>query len=44
MAFSDKAVPEWISEVKEKYGKADTKYACVGYCEYTLRFCLKSMN
>jgi len=33
MAFSDKAVPEWISAVKEKYGKPGTKYACVGYCE-----------
>ncbi|KAK3686285.1 hypothetical protein LTR37_019968 [Vermiconidia calcicola] len=32
MAFSKDAVPKWVKEVKEKYGKADTKFACVGYC------------
>ncbi|CZR63622.1 related to dienelactone hydrolase [Phialocephala subalpina] len=31
-AFADEAVPKWVKEVKEKYGKSDTKYACVGYC------------
>ncbi|KAF7311830.1 Dienelactone hydrolase [Mycena indigotica] len=31
-AFAQVAVPKWIAEVKEKYGGADTKYACVGYC------------
>ena len=31
MAFSAEAVPKWVKEVKEKYGKADTKFACVGY-------------
>lgn len=25
-------VPSWIDAVKQKYGKAETKYACVGYC------------
>lgn len=30
MAFSDEAVPKWVKEVKEKYGKTDTKFACVG--------------
>lgn len=30
MAFADEAVPKWVKEVKEKYGKSDTKYACVG--------------
>ncbi|KAH8892481.1 alpha/beta-hydrolase [Thozetella sp. PMI_491] len=24
--------PSWIEAVKAKYGKADTKYACAGYC------------
>ncbi|KAK3071475.1 hypothetical protein LTR53_008556 [Teratosphaeriaceae sp. CCFEE 6253] len=33
MLFSDPAVPRWAQAVKEKYGKADTKLACVGYCE-----------
>lgn len=23
-------VPSWIDAVKQKYGKAETKYACVG--------------
>ena len=31
MAFSAEAVPKWVKEVKEKYGKAGTKFACVGY-------------
>ncbi|KAI5928193.1 hypothetical protein F4810DRAFT_698823 [Camillea tinctor] len=31
-AFADAKVPEWVSAVKERYGKPDTKYACVGYC------------
>ncbi|KAF7311829.1 Dienelactone hydrolase [Mycena indigotica] len=31
-AFAQVAVPKWIAEVKAKYGSADTKYACVGYC------------
>ena len=31
MSFSDEAVPKWVKEVKGKYGKADTKFACVGY-------------
>lgn len=30
MAFSDEAVPKWVAEVKAMYGKADTKFACVG--------------
>lgn len=30
MAFSAEAVPKWVKEVKEKYGKAGTKFACVG--------------
>jgi len=32
MAFADEIVPKWVKEVKGKYGKAETKYACVGYC------------
>ena len=31
MAFSKDAVPKWVKEVKEKYGKAETKFACVGF-------------
>ncbi|KAF8858711.1 NAD(P)-binding protein [Acephala macrosclerotiorum] len=31
-AFADETVPKWVNEVKEKYGKSETKYACVGYC------------
>lgn len=30
-AFSDDISPKWALEVKEKYGKIGTKYACVGY-------------
>lgn len=30
--FANEAVPKWVSAVREAYGKADTKYACVGYC------------
>ena len=30
IAFSNEAVPRWVREVKSKYGKADTKFACVG--------------
>lgn len=30
MAFADEYVPKWVKGVKEKYGKSDTKYACVG--------------
>lgn len=30
MAFSKEAVPKWVKEVKEKYGKAGAKFACVG--------------
>lgn len=30
MAFSDEAVPRWVDEVKLKYGKSETRYACVG--------------
>ena len=29
--FTNEIVPIWTKEVKEKYGKADTKFACVGY-------------
>jgi len=32
MAFADEAVPGWVKEAKARYGKPDTKYACVGYC------------
>lgn len=31
-AFAEKKVPEWAKEVKQMYGKPNTKYACVGYC------------
>lgn len=30
MAFSDEAVPKWVEEVKSKYSKPETKFACVG--------------
>jgi len=30
-AFSDPFVPKWVNAVKSKYGKEDTKFACVGY-------------
>lgn len=29
-AFADVAVPRWVAAVKEKFGKPETKYACVG--------------
>jgi dienelactone hydrolase len=32
MSFALDAVPGWVDAVKEQYGKANTKYACVGYC------------
>ena len=38
MAFSHEAVPKWVKEVKEKYGKADTKFACVGYVLVSIDF------
>lgn len=28
--FADEHVPGWVEAVKQKYGKAGTKYACVG--------------
>ncbi|KAK5110977.1 hypothetical protein LTR85_000687 [Meristemomyces frigidus] len=31
-AVSDVLVPKWVAEVKAKYGKEGTKFACVGYC------------
>jgi Dienelactone hydrolase family len=30
VAFAVEIVPKWIAEVKTEYGKASTKYACVG--------------
>lgn len=30
MAFAVETVPTWVAEVKSKYGKPDTKFACVG--------------
>ena len=30
--LADENVPIWVREVKQKYGKEGTKYACVGYC------------
>lgn len=30
--FSDPFVPKWVDEVKSKYGKANTKFLCTGYC------------
>lgn len=35
-AFADKAVPQWIAEVKKHYGTEKTKYACVGYSPPTI--------
>jgi dienelactone hydrolase len=32
MAFALEAVPSWVDAVKERFGEANTKYACVGYC------------
>lgn len=31
-AFADEAVPVWVKAVKDRYAKAGTKFACVGYC------------
>lgn len=31
LKFSDPFVPKFVGEVKSKYGKEGTKYACVGY-------------
>lgn len=31
-AVSDVIVPKWVAEVKAKYGKEGTKFACTGYC------------
>jgi hypothetical protein len=30
IAFADGAVPGWVGEVKQQYGKTGTKFACVG--------------
>lgn len=30
-AFANEATPGWVKEVKAKYGKPNTKFACVGY-------------
>ncbi len=30
--FAGENVPGWVEAVKQKYGKPDMKYACVGYC------------
>lgn len=30
ISFANQAVPKWVNQVKAEYGKADTKYACVG--------------
>jgi hypothetical protein len=32
MEFAVEATPTWVNAIREKYGKANTKYACVGYC------------
>ncbi|KAF2670612.1 alpha/beta-hydrolase [Microthyrium microscopicum] len=32
MEWAMSATPKWIEAAKEKYGKEETKYACVGYC------------
>ncbi|OAA65773.1 Dienelactone hydrolase [Niveomyces insectorum RCEF 264] len=31
-AFAAENLTKWVDAAKEKYGKPDTKYACVGYC------------
>ncbi|KAL4966417.1 Alpha/Beta hydrolase protein [Aspergillus stella-maris] len=31
-AFANEAVPRWVEAVKREFGRAETKYACVGYC------------
>lgn len=33
--FANENVPGWVDAVKQKYGKAGTKYACVGYVQTT---------
>lgn len=38
IAFADKAVPPWVEAVKQQFGKPDTKYACVGYCNAYIFF------
>lgn len=30
--FAVEHLDNWVAAVKEKYGQANTKYACVGYC------------
>ncbi|KAK5560181.1 hypothetical protein LTR46_001931 [Exophiala xenobiotica] len=30
--FADQVVPSWVETVKAQFGRATTKYACVGYC------------
>ena len=30
MNFATENAPKWVNEVKEKYGKTDTKFCCVG--------------
>ena len=37
-AFCVDAVPKWINEVKQKYGKEGTKFCCVGYASISSRF------
>lgn len=32
MAFADEAVPRWTEAVRQRFGRTETKYACVGYC------------
>lgn len=31
-AFADKAVPEWVKVVIERYRTGNTQFVCVGYC------------
>jgi dienelactone hydrolase len=31
-SFATENVPKWFEAVREQFGKADTRYACVGYC------------
>ncbi len=31
-AIANDYVPKWIEGIKAEFGKADTKYACIGYC------------
>lgn len=30
--YAEEHLDNWVAAVKEKYGKPETKYACVGYC------------